>query len=95
VKTVCATAFEDKEASEQELCDSGLDWTCVYPVFLNDATLSGKVDVQSYARVEKVRGLPKVSRADVAKVMLDAAADPKTIAQRLLITSPGSVTLAV
>jgi hypothetical protein len=33
-------------------------------------------------------------RADVAKVMLDAVADSKTIGQRLLVTNPGMVKLA-
>jgi hypothetical protein len=41
--------------------------------------------------VQKVAGLPKVSRADVARVMLDAARDDETIGQTLLVSSTGSV----
>jgi hypothetical protein len=42
-------------------------------------------------QVHKVAGLPKVSRADVARVMLDAARDDETIGQKLLVSSKGSV----
>jgi len=41
--------------------------------------------------VRKVGGLPKVSRANVARAMLDAARDDRTIGQKLLVSSKGSV----
>jgi hypothetical protein len=42
-------------------------------------------------QVHKVAGLPKVSRADVARVMLDVARDDRTIGQKLLVSSKRSV----
>jgi uncharacterized protein YbjT (DUF2867 family) len=51
LKTVTLTAFEDKQASEQELVRSGLAWTGVYPVFLTNGPLTGQVEVQPHARV--------------------------------------------
>jgi putative NADH-flavin reductase len=49
------------------------------------------VGVRPMSQVHKVGGLPKVSRADVARVMLDAARDDRTIGQKLLVSSKGSV----
>ncbi|WP_213773076.1 NAD(P)-binding oxidoreductase [Bradyrhizobium sp. dw_78] len=90
-KTVVGSVFRDKERSEVGLPKSGLDWTGVYPVMLTDGPLIEAVEVRSTDGVKKVKGLPKVSRANVAKVLLDAAEDSRTIRQKLLVTSKGSV----
>jgi uncharacterized protein YbjT (DUF2867 family) len=90
-KTVVRAIYQDKERSEALLPGSGLKWTGVYPVILTDGPLADAVEVRPMTRVQKVAGLPKVSRADVARVMLDAAADDRTIGQKLLVSSKGSV----
>jgi uncharacterized protein YbjT (DUF2867 family) len=88
---VVGAIYKDKERSEALLLRSGLKWTCVYPVILTDGPLADAVEVRPMTQVHKVAGLPKVSRADVARVMLDAAGDDRTIGQKLLVSSEGSV----
>ena len=90
-KTVVCAISQDKERSEALLPASGLKWTLVYPVILTDGPAAEAVEVRSMAQVRKVAGLPKVSRVDVASVMLDAARDDRTIGQTLIVSSKGSV----
>jgi uncharacterized protein YbjT (DUF2867 family) len=90
-KTVVGAIYRDKERSEALLLGSGLKWTSVYPVILTDGPPADAVEVRSMTQVHKVAGMPKVSRADVARVMLDAARDDRTIGQKLLVSSKGSV----
>jgi putative NADH-flavin reductase len=63
--------FADKRAGEDQVKRSGLDWTIVYPVLLTDGPLTGK-----YRAGERLalRGMPKISRADVAHFILTEAA---------------------
>jgi len=89
-KTIVAPVYQDKERSEALLPGSGLKWTGVYPVILTDGPLAD-AEVRSMTQVKKVAGLPKVSRASVARAMLDAARDDRTIGQKLVVSSPGSV----
>jgi uncharacterized protein YbjT (DUF2867 family) len=90
-KTLVGAIYQDKERSEALLPGSGLKWTSLYPVILTDGPLADAVEVRPMNQVHKVAGLPKVSRADVARIMLDAARDDRTIGQKLLVTSKGSV----
>jgi putative NADH-flavin reductase len=89
--TLVGAVYEDKERSEALLPGSGLKWTSVYPVILTDGPQTDAIEVRPMTRVQKVAGLPKVSRADVARVMLDAVRDDRTIGERLLVSSKGSV----
>lgn len=59
--------FDDKKAAEDEVRSSGLEWTFVYPVLLTHGPLTGKYRVGE--RLE-LRGVPKISRADVAHFIL-------------------------
>jgi uncharacterized protein YbjT (DUF2867 family) len=90
-KTLVAAIYKDKERSEAMLPSSGLRWTCVYPVGLSDGPPTDAVEVRPMTQVHRVAGLPRVARADVARVMLDAARDEQTIGQILLVSSEGSV----
>jgi putative NADH-flavin reductase len=66
-RTVLSRIYADKAAGEQVLRRSGLDWTLVYPVTLTNGARTGR-----YRHGERLelRGLPTVSRADVAEFML-------------------------
>jgi uncharacterized protein YbjT (DUF2867 family) len=90
-KMLVAAIYKDKERSEAMLPSSGLRWTCVYPVALTDGPPAAAVEVRPMTQVHKVAGLPSVARTDVARVMLDAARDDRTIGQTLLVSSEGSV----
>jgi putative NADH-flavin reductase len=65
--------FADKLAAEEHLRSTGVDWTIVYPVLLTDGPLTGRYRVGE--RLE-LRGLPKISRADVAHFMLGEIEKP-------------------
>ncbi len=64
-----------KKRSEAGLTASSLDWTRVYPAGLTDAPPIEAVEVRPTNEAKKIEGLPQVSRAKVAKVLLDAAED--------------------
>lgn len=72
-KCVLGEVFADKARGEAQLRDSGLDWTIVYPVTLNDKEATGKVMATSLEQTPKVTGMPKVTRADSAAFLLKAA----------------------
>jgi len=59
--------FADKLLAEEAVRASALEWTIAHPVMLTDGPLSG-----SYRAAERLalRGVPKISRADVAHFML-------------------------
>jgi len=89
-KTIVSSVYNDKATSEVALATANLKWTGIYPVILTNGPPSQAVDVRHMSSVQKVSGLPKVSRADVARAMLDAAENEKTIGQRLLVTASGT-----
>jgi putative NADH-flavin reductase len=66
--------YADKAAGEKILTDSGLDWTLAYPVLLTNKRRSPAFTAIDLAQLEHLPGLPRVSRADVAAFLLDAAA---------------------
>jgi putative NADH-flavin reductase len=65
--TLLACIFADKRIAEESLKRSALEWTIVYPVLLTNAPRS--VRYRAAERLE-LRGLPSISRADVADFML-------------------------
>lgn len=59
--------FADKAAGEEILRASDLDWTLVYPAMLVGGPLTGRYRVGEHL---SLRGVPRISRADVAHFML-------------------------
>jgi putative NADH-flavin reductase len=74
-KRVLGEVFADKVRGEARLRDSGLDWTIVYPVTLNDKEATGKVVATSLEQTPRLPGMPKVTRADAAGFLLKTAAN--------------------
>jgi putative NADH-flavin reductase len=66
-RVLLSDIFADKKAAEDEIRRSSLDWTIVYPVLLTDGPLTGSYRVGEHI---ELRGMPKISRADVAHFML-------------------------
>jgi len=82
VRTLLREVMADKEVQEAAVRASGLRWTIVRPVKLKDGPPSGRVQVGA----EVAYGLAsRVTRADVAAVMLRVAADPDTIGTALTV----------
>ena len=73
-RLLLADIFADKLAAEDYLRQSSLDWTVLYPVLLTDGPRTGKYRVGE--RLE-LRGMPKISRADVADFVLSQLREPR------------------
>jgi UDP-3-O-acyl-N-acetylglucosamine deacetylase len=90
-RTAVRSVYRDKEIAESRLAGAGLDVTTVYPVMLTNGPLSDTAVVRDVATVSRVSGLPRISRATVAKAMLDAVEDVATVGKRLLVSRAGTV----
>ena len=64
--------FADKADAERYLRESTLDWTLVYPVLLSNGPRTGQYRVGERL---SLRGLPMISRADVADFILKQIQD--------------------
>jgi putative NADH-flavin reductase len=64
--------YADKAAGERVLRDSGLDWTLVYPVLMSNGPRTGGYRTGEHL---KLRGAPRVSRADVADFLVREAGE--------------------
>ena len=66
-RTFLKNIYADKVKAEAQIRKSNLDWTLVYPVLLTDSPRTG-----NYKTGERLpmKGMPKISRADVADFML-------------------------
>jgi len=72
-RVLLSDIFADKKSAEDQLRGSGLDWTIVHPVLLTNGPLTGRY--RAAERLE-LRGMPKISRADVAHFILAEAENP-------------------
>jgi putative NADH-flavin reductase len=59
--------FADKAAGETIVRSSSLEWTIAYPVLLTDGPRTGRYRA---GETLELRGMPKISRADVADFLL-------------------------
>lgn len=76
--------YADKSKADEQLRNSKLDWTLVYPVRLTNTSRTGK-----YTVGEKLpmKGMPKISRADVADFMLHQLTDNTFLKKSPIICS--------
>ncbi|MEO6085349.1 MAG: NAD(P)H-binding protein [Umezawaea sp.] len=76
-RTVMRSLFADKAIADDLIRAGGQDWTLVHPVTLTN----GPATDGAYRAGDRLpmKGMPKISRADVATFMLTAAADPAWI----------------
>lgn len=72
-RTMLRKLFADKEQADRKLLASALDVTLVYPVTLTSRPFTGAYRVDE--RFD-FKGMPRISRADVAHFMLSQLNDP-------------------
>lgn len=65
--------FRDKAAAEQLLRASDLDWTIAYPGVLTNGPHTGQAVATDLGDIDKLKGMPRISRADVADFLLTSA----------------------
>ena len=85
-QTLLRDIYSDKAAGEQVIKESGLDWTIVYPVGLTNGPATGKVRVGERL---KLSGFPRISRADVAAVLLQQLDDRTFVGKGILVAGEG------
>ncbi len=83
VPLVLKQALADHEEQEKLVADSGLDWTVVRPGGLTNEPATGSVRLGPSAGGRGTLG--RISRADVAALLLSSIADPTTIGQAFTI----------
>ena len=76
--------FADKQAGEDRVRASSLDWTIAYPTLLTDGPRTGAY--RAGARLE-LKGMPKISRADVADFLLRQLADRAFVKKGAVLSS--------
>lgn len=76
MQTLAKPVSADKVETERLLRASNTDWTAVRPGILTDGPLSGKVQAGENVTL---KGMPQVSRADVAAFILGEYASPRFV----------------
>jgi putative NADH-flavin reductase len=74
----------DKRAGEDILRASNLDWTVVYPTRLTNGSKTGQY---RHGEVLRLRGIPVISRADVADLILKLLGDPTSIRKEIVASN--------
>lgn len=82
--------FADRTASESILNARGVQWSGVYPGFLNNSPAAAAVDVIDVDEIRDFRG-GSVSRANVAAVIVQLVEDPASSGRRLAIAPQGTL----
>jgi len=83
-RTLLREIYADKEAGEAIISSSMLDWTFVHPTGLTEGPLTGTYRVGNHL---PMRGVPTISRADVAHFLLDQVDDDTYLRSTALISS--------
>jgi len=83
-RTLLRGIYADKLIGDQLIRQSGLDWTIVQPSQMTDGPLT-----RTYRSGERLAmsGMPKISRADVAHFLLNAAGDTAAVGKTLLVSN--------
>lgn len=76
--------YVDKEAGEEAIRRSGLDWTLVHPTRLTDRPRAGQHRVGE--RLD-LRGMPAIARADLADFLVTQVADTSYLRRGVLVSS--------
>ncbi|HEX8943268.1 MAG TPA: NAD(P)H-binding protein [Gemmatimonadaceae bacterium] len=86
IRYVLKDLYSDKNIGEAELHRTAhdLDWTLVYPVTLTNGPGTGRYRAGERLRL---RGVPRISRADVAAFLLSQVEDATYVRRGVLVSS--------
>lgn len=84
IKTLLRDVYADKATGDQVIKTSGLDWTIVYPAGL---TSGPRTDAVRVGERLALSGFPRVSRADVAAVLLQQLEQDSFVGKGILVSS--------
>ncbi|GLY04531.1 NAD(P)H-binding protein [Actinoplanes sp. NBRC 101535] len=74
--TVTRPVFADKRHAEDRLRQSDVDWTLVYPGVLTGGWPRRPATLRDLSTVDRIPGVPLVTRAEVARSLLLTVTDP-------------------
>jgi len=83
-RTFLRGIYADKTRAEKQIHSSTLDWTLVYPVVLTNGAGTGKYQT---GEVLPMKGMPKISRDDVADFMVRQLTDDNWIKKGAVLMS--------
>jgi len=83
-KVFLRNIYADKSNADDQIRRSTLEWTLVYPVLMTDTPGTGKYKVGEKL---EMKGMPTISRADVAEFMLRQLNDNTFIKKSSIIMS--------
>ncbi|MCX4587256.1 NAD(P)-dependent oxidoreductase [Streptomyces sp. NBC_01481] len=83
-RTMLRKIYPDKGKADRKLLAADLDVTLVYPVTLTNRPFTGTYRVGDHF---EFRGMPKISRADVAHFMLTQLTDPTWSRRTAILTN--------
>ncbi|MET7617327.1 NAD(P)-binding oxidoreductase [Streptomyces sp. NPDC005408] len=86
-RTMLRKIYPDKGQADRKLLASGLDVTLVYPVTLTNKPFTGTYRVGDHV---DIKGLPSISRADVAHFMLTQLTDATWSRRTAILTNQSS-----
>lgn len=86
-KTGAKAIYADKAAGERVLTSSSLTWTLAYPVLLTDGRTAGGLRAIDLDRLDRLSGLPKVARGDVADFLHSAITDERWFRRTAVLTN--------
>jgi putative NADH-flavin reductase len=84
VRTLLRNIYRDKTVGEDCVHPCGLEWTIVYPAGLTNGPRTGRYRVGEHLAL---RGLPTVSRADVAEFLLKQITDRTYVRKGVMIAT--------
>lgn len=84
IRVLLRDLYADKHSGEEILRRSGLDWTLVYPTTLTNGPKTGAI--RAGERLQ-LAGLPRISRADLASVLLAQIEDRTYLRKGVLVTT--------
>lgn len=85
--TFLRTRNEDHHIGESQLIGSGLNWTTLHPGPLFNGQRTASPTIVDAASGQKMPGVPRTQRADVAAAMLNMIDDPTSFGKQMLISS--------
>lgn len=88
--TFLRTRNEDHQIGESHLTGSGLNWTTIHPGPLFNGQRTASPTIIDAASGQKMPGVPRTQRADVAAAMLKMIDDPASFGKQMLICSTQS-----
>jgi putative NADH-flavin reductase len=84
LRAVYREVYADLERMEQAFADSGADWTVLRPPYLTDGPATGRYRSAVEANVPG----GSISRADLARALLDVLNDPLTVKHAIGVAGP-------